>query len=98
MSRPSPPGSATRTQVPKADQAALNCDDLSELLSIVSTSSEESSHEYTPDQVRSIEGSSRLFSAQNQIYLLPLGKPSSLGHLDWGRSFRGLDEGEFKRL
>jgi hypothetical protein len=81
MSRPSPSGSTVQTQVPRTEQAPLNSDDLSELLSIVSsTSSEESTHEYKAGEVRNIEGSSRLFSAQNEIYLLPLGKPSSLGH------------------
>jgi hypothetical protein len=81
MSRPSPSGSTVQTQVPRTEQAPLNSDDLSELLSIVSsTSSEESSHDYKPGEVRSIQGSSRLFSAQNEIYLLPLGKPNSLGH------------------
>jgi hypothetical protein len=75
----SSPGSPDLT-VARADQEAFNYDsgsDYSELFEILSCSGSDLSEAFLSEllpQTRTIEGSSRLYSAQNPYYLLPLGK------------------------
>jgi hypothetical protein len=75
-----PTTSSPNLNAPRADQDPLNYDDretVSEILELISCSdschSEAILSEILPE-LRTIEGSSRLFSAHNKLYPLPLGK------------------------
>lgn len=104
--------SSPRLAIPRYDQSPVRSlfsdeHDYSELLTIVSSSpssTEVSLNADADNDYRTVEGSARLFSAQNTLYMLPLGRVFRaifFYFIPWAHAclLRALaDEQEFRRL